>query len=389
MMKIHKRKLCKLSFLSLLLIFVILVSSCNSQHNTVRVSPTTPAITNTTIIPTDTQRTPTKALEPKQTSTNPSVATETSVPTSRRLTFVSPTFAPTPDSTQQTWYATAVTIQETERAESQHLRDEKETQIAQFSVDCEYLNTYSSGISPDGKWFAASCEYKRDQTLIVQDKEGTKWILEFEDFLNVDTSRGIMGAVYPKFWSPEGEYLYFTIGLGYDGGGNYCFPTSRGDYGLFRLNLKTGLWSTQISSTNSFPGYEIEFSPTGRHYAVTMDGVVITDLQTGDQTSIETNGVIETMKWSPDGKYLAYSVASCDEERVISSSVYVWDTSTNHLQKLFEIDGIILKPKSWIDNSTIRIIGEEIRYPKSLYTIYEYDLIQESIIHTNTATPSP
>jgi WD40 repeat protein len=379
----------KPSFL-LLLIPIIIVSACDSQRSTVRLPLASP-IASTTIVSNETQATPIKTPEPLERTTNTPESIEPAVPTSRRIALASPTYTPTPNSTQQTWYATAMAVQETERSESQRSWDEKETQVAQFSVDCEHLSTYDSSISPDGKWFAASCDYKRDQTLIVQNEEGTKWIVKFEDFLNADTPTNIMGALYPKFWSPEGEYLYFTVGLGYDGGGNYCFPSpgDYGNYGLFRLNLKTGLSSTHISSTDLFPGYEIEFSPTGRRYAVTMNGVMIMDLQTGNQTKIETNGVIETLKWSPDGKYLAYSVANCDEERVISSSVFVWDMLTNELLNLFNTDGMILKPELWSDNSTLRIIGEEISDLKSFYTIYEYDIVQESIIYTGTATPSP
>jgi tricorn protease-like protein len=54
------------------------------------------------------------------------------------------------------------------------------------------------------------------------------------------------------------------------------------------------------------------FSPTGRRYAINRFGMMITDLQTGAITQIDTSDVMDFI-WSPDGKYLAYSVASCGE----------------------------------------------------------------------------
>lgn len=205
---------------------------------------------------------------PTATSVTPTIS-----PT-KRISRPSKTPTPTIDPTEFAIYNTEATA----RAQ---IWNNKATQIAEFSVECDDLNSYASRISPDEKWFASSCGYKRDQTLIVQNKEGTKWVLDFKNFLNPEAlynGQPPMGGLYPKFWSPDGEYLYFTSGIGYDGGGDDCFPSSRGDYGLFRINLKTGSWTTLIPPTDSFPGYGIEFSLTGRRYAATIDGVMVTDL---------------------------------------------------------------------------------------------------------------
>ena len=316
-------------------------------------------------------------------------ASYTSAPTSTSTLEASHTPSPTVDTTQQTWRATAIALQTAERAASLKSWREKETLIAQFPTTCEDLNFYASDISHDGKWFAASCGYKGNTTLVVQSKNGTKWILDFKDFLSPESPDGMTGTLFPMFWSPEGNYLYFTIVLGYDGGGNYCFPGERGEYGLFRLNLSKGSWVTVIPSTDSFPGYEIKFSPTGRYYACTLNGVMITDLQTGEFTTLATNGTVEKLSWSPDGKHLAYSLANCDDEKVLSSSVYIWDSTTNQEQNLLEMDGIILTPELWLDTSTLRIVGEEIKKLDSFYTIYEYSIEPQNLLFTGTATPRP
>jgi len=303
---------------------------------------------------------------------------------------ISPSPTPTVDKTQRAWHATAIVVQKTQRAESEQAMNEKATQIAQFPTPCDKINSGYSTISPDEKWFAASCGYKRDQMLIVQNQEGTKWTLEFEDFLSEDTRDGIMGLIGAKAWSPDGKYLYFTTGLGYSGGGTLCFPGLGfyGDYGLFRLDLQTGTWVTLVPPTSSFPGYAIEFSPNGKHYVIVKNGVTITDLVTGGVTKIDKVGV-QKFSWSPDGQYLAYSVASCGDWQVESSSVYVWDASSSQTHLLVTVDEILLRPEFWKDNSILRIKGEEFIDNDSFYTIYEYDLSTEEVVFSGTATPYP
>jgi hypothetical protein len=360
----------------------------------------TPIISTPTLTPT-----PYPSSTPKPTTTNIPFTANTSTPTiigqapfagliNQNGTFLAITQivpSPTRNPTSQAWHATAQAIAETEGAVSQQVRDNKATQIAQFpSIICEGKNVNYGDISPNGKWWAAGCGYESNQTLTVQNKGGTKWVLEFKDFLNPDTPMGMTGLLLPLFWSPEGEYLYFTPELGYSGGGTECFNRMGNyGYGLFRLNLKTGSWATLVQPTYYFPGFIIEFSPTGRRYAVeSYGGIMINDLQNGEVTQIDAPHEYNFI-WSPDGKRLAYSVASCGEFYVQSSSVYVWDASTGQLQILFTTEGILLSPESWIDNSKLRILGEKIVDGRDDYTIYEYSLNQESLTFTGTATPYP
>ena len=229
-----------------------------------------------------------------------------------------------------------------------------------LEVVCDEYETDSSRyvrISPNGEWFAISCGYKRNQSLVVQNLEGTKWVFHLANFLSPDI-QGIMGNFTPLAWSDDGRFLYFTKNLGYDGGGNQCFP-GYGVYGLYRLHLKSGTLVTLIQSKDDwFPGDEIRFSPTNEYYAVDRDGVKITNLESGKEFKIDVSGVME-MSWSPDGKFLAFSVATCGENIVESSSIIVWDSSTNQTQVLFSTKEMLLRPQSWIDNSKLRFEGEK------------------------------
>ena len=355
----------------LLGIAVLILAACGSGISS------TPKITDSPLAVATTQK--------------PFNITATVSPT-KRVSRPSQTPTLTLNSTQQTQFA----IYNTERAVSNQLWNDKATKVAQFpeidTVTCGIPSSNamvnSSEISPDENWVAVDCS--DNQTLIVQNKEGIKWTLDFKDFLSPNSPDGMPGGMNSKFWSPDGEYLYFTTWLGYSGGGNDCFPRFlKGDYGLFRLNLKNGSWVTLIPPTDGFPGYGIRFSPTGRRYATDINGVIITDINTGEFTKIDVPDTIESLEWSPDGAHLAYSVASCGEQSVQSSSVYVWDALTNQTQLLFTTNEILLRYETWIDNSTLRVEGEKIVDLDTFYTIYVFDITQNSLVFSGTATPYP
>lgn len=258
-----------------------------------------------------------------------------------------------------------------------------------FSNLCNEFETDSSRyveISPDEKWVSIGCGYKRNQTLIVQNREGVKWLFDFTDFVNPRLEGG-MGSFTTLAWSPDNRFLYFTKVLGWSGGGNQCF-SGYGVYGLYRLHLETGTLITLIPSDDWFPGNEIQFSPTNDYYAIDKDGIQITNLITGNVTKLDVSGVME-MSWSPDGKFLAFSVAKCGEDFVESSSVYVWDSSTKQTQVLFSSEEMLLIPRTWINNSLLGFEGEKWVDNDYLHTIFEYDIKSSTMIFSGTATPRP
>lgn len=366
------RKSFFLNTLVILLLLSVLLIACGNQ-------PTTK---------TSFQRTPSKTAIPTDFRIRNITPIYSRTPTHSLKSPKTVTIFPTSDSTQQTWLATALAIKSTSDAWYQQKEKIKETQISTFSADCDQLNIYASEISSDGKWFASSCGYNHDQLLSVRNLEGTVWNFEYKDFVSTDLV-DTLGMVRPEFWSPDGNFLYFTLGVGYSGGGNYCFPKDFGDYGLFRIKLKTGEWSTVIPFDGAFPGDEIEFSPDGRYLAITNHGVLITNMTSGKAIRIMTSDQLERMVWSPNSRYLAYFTASCDDTSVLSSTVYIWDSLSNEKHVVFKKDGIILKPESWSDNSRLRIIGEEIIELDVLFTIFVHDIDLDKVETIGTATPNP
>lgn len=311
--------------------------------------------------------TPTFTQKPTITSTR--LPSETPVPT-----LFTPTATLNP--TQQIWLSTAIVIKETQQAVDKQTREKTGKEIDQFPKGCE--DSYGFDLSPDAKWLATSCGDKTYSILAVQNKEGIKWVLKFEDFLHPSFSQGTPGGLKIIFWDSEGKYLYFTATVGWSGGGDFCF-SGGGTLGLFRLNLKTGSWTTLIDRTDRFPGDKIRFSPTGRRYAVDLNGITITDLQTGDVIQIDASNVMELI-WSPDGTKLAYSISRCNEDGfVIDSSLYIWDAHINESRLILTTDKILLSPISWDDVSMLEISGEEFVENNTTYTLYDYDIAKDEL----------
>lgn len=237
---------------------------------------------------------------------------------------------------------------------------------------------------PEGDWVAVGCGTRDSHFLVIANHEGLKWILYFSDYLSVDYE--LPGWFLPMAWSLEKGYFYFAKDIGHSGGGNQCFP-GLGVYGLYRLELETGTVVTLVT-TDDFSGKQIQFSPTVEYYAVSYPGLTLTNLENGDVTKIDVSGIM-ALSWSPDGRHLAYSVASCGDWLVESSSIYVWDSSAKETRILFSSSDMLLRPILWINNSLLEFTGEIWDGPDDLITVFHFDIASDEMIFSATATPYP
>ncbi|MCB9135551.1 MAG: PD40 domain-containing protein [Anaerolineales bacterium] len=348
-------------FVFSLVIFVMLLSGCSEAQTSASVQPTL------------TISSPTLTLTLIQTL----LETSTKTPTDTPKPTVSPTQTPRPSTTSAPIPPTVPIATLNARATIETLED--------LCLEYKTDSNRAVEISPDGEWVAIGCGYDTNQVMIIENQKDLKWVLNFADFLNPDLA-GISGNFSPMAWSSDGRFLYFTKYLGWDGGGNQCF-SGFGVFGLFRLHLTTGTLVTLLP-TDDFYDHKIRFSPTVEYYAVDLNGVRITNLETDEVTQIDVSGVMD-MRWSPDGRYLAYSIASCGDEFVESSSIFVWDSVTGQTQELFASEEMRLLPSTWIDDSILRFEGEKWLENKYQYTIFEYDLTQNGMIFSGTVTPRP
>lgn len=92
------------------------------------------------------------------------------------------------------------------------------------------------------------------------------------------------GGLYPRHWTDDEKYLYFSSYIGWEGGGT-CFY-GFGDAGLYRINLNDGTIATVLPTSPSGYGYEITFAPGGRRLAYTYAHLVILDLKTGEESTL-------------------------------------------------------------------------------------------------------
>lgn len=357
----------KVMAVSFILILFLLISSCNSS-------------VIDTPINNENFSTKTEQLASTQNISSTSTVTPSQV-------LVNSTSTLTIEPTQQSAHFTAEYQERLTATAWQVKRDAVATKVAQFPpVDCGNNENLSS-LSPDEKWVFTVCGIKSNKISIVHNTNGVMWILESKNFLpsSMVGVEEISGSLTQEFWDTEGEYFYFSTYLSFDIGGNECF-TGYGVNGLFRLNLKTGEVATLISPSEYV---EITFSQTGRRYAADLNGVFITDLNTGEVVQLGAENVMD-LSWSQDGTKLAFSTAKCNSEGfLVSSSVYVWDAITKETHTLLTIDKISLHPDSWLDNKVLRINGEDFTSNRYILTIHEYDVVNMLLLSSGTATPRP
>jgi hypothetical protein len=384
-----------------LIFIIILLAACNSNQPSSTIlppenKPNTLSVTeavNSSIVSSQTPPFKTNSNTPQPTAHL--VPIETGTPTKSFDNVASTTPSPTLDPAYQSWHSTAVAV-ETEYW-SARIQTETAfyTRIGQFPEPCDANYGGPLSLSPDGNWYATSCRYGDVNRFVIQNKEGVKWILYLPDFITSDAPNYKLSNIIPIFWSLDGNYLYFSTSLGYDGGGSQCFH-GFGAYGLFRINLDKGTWSTLIPPTNKFPGYMIKFSPNGRYFAYESYGIRIIDLINGDITQVAISNLYD-FNWSPDGEFIAYSTAVCGDWAVQTSSMYIYNLQSNRSEKILSINNELLQPEEWINNSTLRFISTRTvvthentgdRY-NDFYTVYEYDINHMAINFTATATPHP
>ncbi|MBL8050799.1 MAG: PD40 domain-containing protein [Anaerolineales bacterium] len=350
------------------MLVLLLISSCNSSFNDTPISN-------------ENFSTNTEQLASTQNISSTLIVTPSPV-------LVNSTSTPTIEPTQQSAHFTAEYQEILTATAWQVKRDVIVTKVAQFPpVDCGGEENLIGSLSPDENWAFTVCGIKSNKISIVHSVNGVMWVLESKDFLppSMAGAEEISGSLTQEFWDIEGGYFYFSTYLSFDIGGNDCF-TGYGVNGLFRLNLKTGEVTTLISPSEYI---EITFSQTGRRYAADINGVLVTDLNTGEVVQLDAENVMD-LSWSPDGTKLAFSTTKCDNGGLlISSSIYVWDAITRETHTLLTINKISLSPDSWRDNKVLKIKGEDFTSNEYILTIYEYDVINALVLLSGTATPRP
>lgn len=361
-------------YLSTILLFSLILLVACAQSNITISTPTKlmPTATLDLGTPTATEgiRIGITVIPPATWSPTPTVPTRTPIPT------LTPTIRPATKTPNPG-------VQKTEQAD-----EWAATQIASFPATCN--NSYSNvnSISPSGDKMASSCGYKKDQTLEIVSHEGKKWELHFKDYLSAEFIRDggtPMGGLYPKHWTSNDEYLYFTSYIAFDGGGT-CFY-GFGVSGLYRLNVNTGFVSTVLTARSSPEGYLIAFSPGGGKLAYVADRLVILDFRTGENTNIDPGATIAgDLAWSPDGTKLAFATCSPSEDfyTIQKSGIKIYSLETHKLKTIMEVENNFLSINRSEGNQKLKIVNTDEQTGKEGYFYFDWSTGQ-----VTTPLPTP
>ena len=268
-------------------------------------------------------------------------------------------------------------------------RDAYTTQIASFPFTCD--EDHRTLLSPNGTWLAIGCGYSHDQTLEVVRQDGTRWVLQFSDYVHpefMQDEHTPMGGLYPQQWTADEKYLFFSSHIHFSGGPTCCYY-GIGNHGLFRLDLTSGAVSVILPLRGSPSGYLYAFSPGGRRLAYVADPPVILDLRTGELTPFQVGEVdIGNLTWSPDGRELAYAAcrSTADYLKVERSMVRIYSLETGLSRTILELERIFIRIQSWDGDRQLRILLEDWETRDVSYLYYDW---ASGALITPTPTPTP
>jgi len=261
----------------------------------------------------------------------------------------------------------------------------RSTQMAAFPAFPSGCNRNLFMISSNGEWIVADECYLPDPTLVIMNKSGKlHWEIHYDDYSYLPD----FGYIYMQSWSNDNRYLYFSTA--HIGSGGLCFiGNDRGGFGLFRLDVQTGVITTLLPLRSDFAQYTWSFSPTGRRfvYEQANNAIGLWDLYTGDVNSIQLPNDINQIGgflWSEDGLLFAYTAVGGMESEQGHYELYLTDTAANSTRVLMKSPITkCVRAFSWASKNLliIEILDES-----------TWTFLQASIdINTNqfVATPAP
>jgi WD40 repeat protein len=234
--------------------------------------------------------------------------------------------------------------------------------ISQTSVE----NSYTLNWSPDGRYLAfrlAQGEYEYyPNSLYVWDGETVINITP--DIAPINISQTSAESYYSRFrWSPNGRYLAFGLWRGENENYNYSLYVWDGET---VINITPDIAPINVSQDPYAISYKLSWSPDGRYLAFTIwrgagiyDGsLYIWDGETA--TNIVPDNFPDTVReidvdWSPDGR-LAFTIEYREEEdTTVPSGIYVWDgnITTNLIQNPTGADW----GATWNDNGQLAFMS--------------------------------
>ncbi len=223
-------------------------------------------------------------------------------------------------------------------------------------------------------------------------REGDEHTSLYRISLNGGEARKIYSfktGIYNYDWSPGGDQLVFTAREPQDEAEDEEFPY---EPEIYEENL-THHRAYVVTPANDNPEpkrlqvdgtiYQVNWSPTGSHIAVTRAPTPLVDDYYMNQkvrivsaedlsvtTEINNPGKLGEVSWSPDGERVAF-IAGADRHDVIDGRLMVSSIDNGSFEQLLEGYEGMIEDISWISNETIRFVAS--RGVWKVYSEINYD----------------
>jgi hypothetical protein len=213
------------------------------------------------------------------------------------------------------------------------------TKIENIPLKCiRFVEYYGYVLSPSHTWLAFIC----GDNLIIANKSGQPWKLGFRDFWPkeyIDAEYMLNGSLIPIFWSNDEKSFYFSTYYAIDFG-SFCDTEFRA-YGLYQINIETGVIST-VFSPSSFLYHGISSDMNWLVFS-TDDNFYLLDLSTWERYPINIDGNLNSINWSKDNRNIVFSTCKWIDKNinpwVERSTISLFSIDTKTFKRLFLIEG--------------------------------------------------
>jgi hypothetical protein len=246
--------------------------------------------------------------------------------------------------------------------------------------------------SADGNWLAQDCS--GDSLRIIYKNGSTKREVTYKEIFEKGENYPYnQGAIYPKHWTNDSQYLYFSV--------LYCcwdpgiMLLSEGS-SLYRLNINNGSYNLIRSGL-----FNASFSPTDRRVTfidelIAPPIVEIQDLISGSVNKIKLNlatkyNQASVNTWSTDGLRFAVSAASGSlfdynsQESSKFSLIIVDAKDLTQRVIVKDMPTVSLHVLNWSEDDALTFQTGHPSFSEPI-KIWKYDLKSDTLI---SSTPNP
>jgi dipeptidyl aminopeptidase/acylaminoacyl peptidase len=223
------------------------------------------------------------------------------------------------------------------------------------------LYPVSTLVSPDGTKRIQSYDWKTFD--VVTTDGAVLWSFTYDiNKFGADVALFMYEAGYvPKFWSPDGKYIYLTSLHGQDGSTKFFGNVFIDGKGVFRFDTETGKLDEIVPEILA-GYYAFSFSPDGKQLAYTNQTetpvtIKLRNLDTQKEQILLTTETevleIGSFGWSPQKNKLIFTTLEIVEDNKRIYSISVLDLNSLKVQKIIKNFDEYLNFKTWNEQGQV------------------------------------